>query len=78
MVDGEYYRILTIFTIFLNHFMRYILGFTRIYALSYYTKLLITPILLSSYMEYIESIGFPPKILKIVFAQIMFFTDKKS
>jgi hypothetical protein len=29
-------------------------------------------------MEYIESIGFTPKILKIFFAQIMFFTDKKS
>jgi hypothetical protein len=35
-------------------------------------------VLLSSYMEYIESIGFTPKILKIFFAQIMFFTDKKS
>jgi hypothetical protein len=34
-------------------------------------------LLLSSYMEYIESIGFIPKIL-IFFAQIMFFTDKKS
>jgi hypothetical protein len=30
------------------------------------------------YMEYIESIGFTPKILKFFFAQIMFFTDKKS
>jgi hypothetical protein len=29
-------------------------------------------------MECIESIGFTPKILKFVFAQIMFFTDKKS
>jgi hypothetical protein len=29
-------------------------------------------------MEYIESIGFTPKNLKIFFAQIMFFTDKKS
>jgi hypothetical protein len=34
--------------------------------------------LLSSYMEYIESIGFTPKILNLFFAQIMFFTDKKS
>jgi hypothetical protein len=33
--------------------------------------------LLSSYMEYIESIGFTPKFLKF-FALIMFFTDKKS
>jgi hypothetical protein len=31
-------------------------------------------LLLSSYMEY----GFTPKILKIYFAQIIFFTDKKS
>jgi hypothetical protein len=29
-------------------------------------------------MEYIEIIGFTSKILKFVFAQIMFFTDKKS
>jgi hypothetical protein len=34
--------------------------------------------LLSSYMEYSESIGFTLKILKIFFAQIMFFTEKKS
>jgi hypothetical protein len=34
--------------------------------------------LLSSYMEYIVSIVFTPKILNIFFAQIMFFTDKKS
>jgi hypothetical protein len=29
-------------------------------------------------MEYIESNGFTLKILKVFFAQIMFFTDKKS
>jgi hypothetical protein len=29
-------------------------------------------------MEYIESIGFTTKFLNIFFAQIMFFTDKKS
>jgi hypothetical protein len=29
-------------------------------------------------MEYIESIGFTPKILKFFFARIMFLTDKKS
>jgi hypothetical protein len=29
-------------------------------------------------MEFIESIGFTPKILKFFFAQIMFFTDEKS
>jgi hypothetical protein len=34
--------------------------------------------LLSSYVEYIESIGFTPKKLKINYAKIMFFTDKKS
>jgi hypothetical protein len=34
--------------------------------------------LLSSYMEYIESIGLTPKILKFFFDQIMLFTDKKS
>jgi hypothetical protein len=33
---------------------------------------------LSSYMKNSESIGFTPKNLKICFAQIMFFTDKKS
>jgi hypothetical protein len=35
--------------------------------------------LLSAYMKFIrEIIGFIPKILKFVFAQNMFFTDKKS
>jgi hypothetical protein len=35
-------------------------------------------IILLTSMEYIESIGFTPKILNFFFAQIMFFTDKKS
>jgi hypothetical protein len=32
--------------------------------------------LLPSYMEYIEIIGFTPKILKNCFSKIMVFTDK--
>jgi hypothetical protein len=41
-----------------------------------HSKLIFTFIIYG--MEYIESIGFTPNILKIYFCSNMFFTDKKS